>query len=247
MLEPEFPPLLSGRRIIEGQAALKGAVDGARNRSLGAGDVLWDDNPARVELAIVLEPDVPLIKAVQMLPLAMAAAGDCIGVLSPPQVGVMFRWPGGLLVNGALAGSITLVSDDCGSGAVPDWMVIGIDVRLRHDADGVEPGHHRDITSLAEEGCDELTNVQLIESYTRHFLTWLNLWQDDGFRAVHGGFLERLEGQDDPVVLDTAEAGDGPVLVVGLDEDGNLLIRKHDGTTSALQLLDAVELQAASG
>ena len=149
--------------MIEGQSALAGAVAGAQDHSLGAGDVLWDDNPARVELAIVLEPEVPRVDAAQMLPLAMAAAGDCIGVLSPPQVGVMFRWPGGLLVNGALAGRVTLISDDCNGDAIPEWMVVGLNVRLRHDGDDVEPGHHRDITSLAEEGCDELTNVQLIE------------------------------------------------------------------------------------
>lgn len=247
MLEPEFPPLLSGRRIVEGQTALAGAVAGARNHSLGAGDVLWDDNPARVELAIVLEPDVPLVRAVQMLPLAMAAAGDCIGVLSPPQVGVMFRWPAALLVNGAQAGRVSLMSDGSDRDAVPDWMVLGLDVRLHHEADDVEPGHHRDITSLAEEGCDELTNVQLIESYTRHFLTWLNLWQDDGFRAVHGGFLDRLEGRDEPVVLGAAATGQEPVTVIGLDEDGNLLVRRQDGSTTALLLLDALESQAAVG
>ena len=58
MLEPEFPPLLTGRRVIEGQSVLAAAIAGASVGSLGAGDLLWDDDPARVELAIVLEPEV---------------------------------------------------------------------------------------------------------------------------------------------------------------------------------------------
>lgn len=242
MLEPEFPPLLTGRRIIEGQSVLAAAIAGARATSLGAGDVLWDDHPARVELAILLEPEVPLTGAAQMLPVAMAAAGDCIGVLSPPQVGVMFRWPGEILVNGASVGRISLVSDRCRADAVPDWMVVHLTVRLQNESDEVEPGYVTHMTSLSEEGGENLTNVQLIESYSRHFLTWLNLWQDDGFKAVHGGFLERLCGQDEPIQLDAA--GDEPITVLGLDEDGNLLVRQADGATAALPLLDAVEMPA---
>ncbi|MGI9409893.1 MAG: biotin/lipoate--protein ligase family protein, partial [Hyphomicrobiaceae bacterium] len=88
LLEPSFPPLLSGRRAVPGQGPMDGALEGVRGGELGAGDVIWTDSPDMVELAIVLEPDVALARAAQMLPLTMVAAADCIGALAPPQVGV---------------------------------------------------------------------------------------------------------------------------------------------------------------
>ena len=38
----------------------------AQSRQLGAGDVVWSRNTARAELAIVLEPEVALERALQM-------------------------------------------------------------------------------------------------------------------------------------------------------------------------------------
>ncbi len=241
--EPEFPPLLSGRRVLEGQAVREAAIAGVRGHELGAGDVLWADDPSRVELAIVLEPEVALATAIQMLPLTMCAVGDCIGVLAPPQVGVMFRWPGTLLVNGAAAGEVALDVVDCGEREIPEWMVVAIALRFRHAPGAAEPGHiGADITALAEEGCEELTPAQLIESTARHFLTWLNIWQDDGFRAVHQSWLERVEGRDEIVAVAGRSSLIYNVSVLGLDEDGNLLVRDGDGPVTALALRDAVTL-----
>lgn len=235
--EPDLPPLLSGRRSVGGQSALDAARDGAARAALGAGDLIWNDDPAVVDIAIVLEPDIPLKAAAQVLPMAMVAVGDCLGALAPPQVGVMFRWPNHILVNGALAGSVRLVASGDEAAHVPDWLVIGIELRLHHPAEGREPGYDRDRTALAEEGCEELSSLQIIESCARHFLTWLNTWQDDGFQPVHENWLSRADGCDDAIEI---EGVDGAVLVTGMDEDGNLLIKSGSGEIASLALLDAV-------
>lgn len=242
LAEPDFPPLLNGRRIIEGQSPLAAAVAGATARDLGAGDILWDDNPDRVQLAIVLEPEVDLRRAAHMLPLAMVAVGDCIGALAPPQVGVTFRWPNTVLVNDAAVGRADAVASATTVDQVPDWMVVALDLRLRHGADRAEPGYAPDRTALAEEGCETLTNIQLIESYSRHFLTWLNIWQDEGFRAVHQSWIVRVEGRSEPV--DIPDFDETDVTVTGLDEDGNLLVRDEIGTVRSLSLLDAIAAPA---
>ena len=236
--EPSFPPLLSGRCVVEGSDPLAEAVRGARSGELGAGDALWAQDDETARLAIVLEPDDPLAKSAHALLLAMAAAGDCIGALTPPQVGVFFRWPGTILVNGAAAGEVRLVSAETDANAVPDWMVVALELSLGHAGDG-EPGHDPDVTTLGEEGCDDLTTADVLESYSRHFCTWLNTWQNDGLVPVSQQWRKHVEGNDAPVAI--RHAGETlTAKVLGLDEDGNLVVKPADGPARSLALLEAI-------
>ncbi|MEC9369650.1 MAG: biotin/lipoate--protein ligase family protein, partial [Pseudomonadota bacterium] len=92
---------------------------------------------------------------------------------------------------------------------------------------------------LGEEGGDELTRTDMIESFCRHFLTWLNHWDEDGFKPVHDSWLYRAEERDADIML---ESGGKTITAtfLGLDEGGNLLI-KRDGKTELHALLDHIE------
>ena len=239
--EPMLPPLLSGRRIIPGQSVRDAAVAGARAGSLGACDVLWDGDPTRVDIAIVLEPDVDLRQAAQMLPLAMVAVGDCIGAMAPPQVGVVFRWPNTIAVNGGRVGQIQVIADDVMPDAVPRWLVASLELQMRRNSDAAEPGQTPDTTSLADEGCEELTNLDIMGAFARHFMAWLHIWQDEGFGPLRQAWLERADGKDEPEKL-TPEQVDA-VTVVGMDEDGNLLVHGSSTVPTELPLLDAISVQ----
>jgi BirA family biotin operon repressor/biotin-[acetyl-CoA-carboxylase] ligase len=241
--EPTFPPLLTGRRLLEDLPVRAAAARDAAANVLGAGDVLWSDDPLRVEIAIVLEPEVPLTRAIQILPLTMCATGDCIGAMAPPQVGSTFLWPGTIQVNGAAVGEVTLDVAACADDEVPDWMVAGVSLRFRHPEDAAEPGQlGADMTALAEEGCGELTTYEIIESCSRHFLTWLNIWQNEGFEPVHQSWLARAAGRDEVLSIRHAGASFADVKVRGLDDEGNLLIQGESSPLSALALMDAITL-----
>jgi BirA family transcriptional regulator, biotin operon repressor / biotin---[acetyl-CoA-carboxylase] ligase len=245
IVEPDFPPLLSGRRIVPGASVLVEAVSGAKAGTLGAGDVLWDSDPTRVAVALVLEPDVALRKAAQMLPLAMVAAADCIGALAPPQVGVMFRWPGTVTVNSATVGEIVAISATDAPDHVPEWLVISMELRMRLPPDADEPGKTPEVTTLADEGCEDLSNLDIMGSFARHFLTWLNIWEDDGFRQINQSWIGRAEGNAAPA----GHRGLGNLATVsGMDEDGNLLVRdRTTGQVHALGLLDVIETAHKEG
>lgn len=235
---PDFPPLLSARRIVPGSRVFEAATTGAADGSLRAGDVLWDDDPTRVALAIVLEPDVSLGHAAQMLPLAMVAVGDCVGALAPPQVGVTFRWLRTIAVNGASVGNVRVASPTGDAACEPDWLVVAIDLRMRPAPDADEPGSAPDRTTLADEGCENLTNFDLMGSFARHFLTWLNIWQDEGFGPVRRNWLERAE------VDRGSDTENNFAAIDGMDEGGNLLVRSETGQTVTLALFDAVEIKS---
>ncbi len=179
---PVLPPLLDA---VLAKEPFKDAVEKLRAGKAGAGDVFFSNDIASARFAIILEPDVPASKALEMLPLAMVALGDCISVLVPPQVAVQFRPPLQVVVNKGIAGSIeAAISRTASDSNVPDWLVIGVETGLERSAGMPEPGEQPDITTLDEEGCTNLESQQFIETFARHFLTWLSIWQEDGFAPV---------------------------------------------------------------
>lgn len=231
---PTFPPLLNGHFLAGSEDAFAQACERAASGELGAGDVLWSSSPSKVDMAIVLEPEVPLATAVQMLPLAMVAIGDCLGALTPPQVGVSFTWPNHIRVNGGLAGAVkAAASGKPELDSTPDWMVIGLELRHRREAHEPEPGEVPEQTWLSEEGCEELSPTDIIESYSRHFLTWLNDWNDDGFRSAHASWLFRAEERDQDISV-TVGGKTFKGQMLGLDDNGNLLVKEGDETRSAM-------------
>jgi hypothetical protein len=63
------------------------------------------------------------------------------------------------------------------------------------------PGERMDATTLHEEGAGEVDRTQLIESVSRHFLTWVDTWQHEGFRPVHDNWTGRLPDDGKPVTV----------------------------------------------
>lgn len=232
--DPVFPPLLDGHALKAPQRPFEHACREAERGTLGAGDLVWSRNTARAECAIILEPEVPLATALQMNALTQVALLDCLGALLPPAVGVLHRWPGAILVNAASAGEVRLATPTAAPDAIPDWLVVGISVRLIHDVQGKEPGELPGQTALAEEGGSEITRTDVLQSFAAHFLTWLNTWQDDGFRPVVESWLSRAET---PMQIERGQSQQ-MVEVLGLDEEGGLIIRSDQGPARALPLLD---------
>ena len=91
---------------------------------------------------------------------------------------------------------VRLVIDPAaGSDDVPEWMIVSADVRLiAKEQDQAEwsqtPGPEQ--TSMAEEGGGFISRTRLVESSCRHFLAWVNRWQDDGFRRRKRPSAQRL-------------------------------------------------------
>ncbi len=242
--DPTFPPLLKGHDVPGAVEAFEDACTRASSGALGAGDVVWSRSATRIDVAIVLEPDVSLETAVQMLPLSMVAIGDCLGALTPPQVGQTFSWPGTIRVNGALAGTMRAAAGGPkDASSVPDWMVVGLWLRHLREESDPEPGEVPDQTWLSEEGCEDLTRSELIESYSRHFLTWLNNWNEDGFKSVHASWLYRAHENQEDISFELGGKTYNGVMR-GLDDNGNLLYSNGETTKSAL-LIDAFEFPEA--
>jgi len=231
--EPIFPPLLAGMPVKAPDQPFARACAEADAGRAGAGDVFWARATNRLDVAIVLEPDVILQQAMQMPFAAMVAFGDALGAIAPPELGVYYRWPGDIVVNGARAGFIRFaVPRDAGEDAVPRWLVIGITVTIRDDLAVSDPGLDDENTTLEEEGCGGITRTDLVESFCRHFLLWVHRWEEEGFRQITELWLDRTRQLSEDISVDGVIG-----RLLGLDESGNLLVKPPHGKAVSLPIL----------
>lgn len=239
LANPEFPPAFSGHIVMPGDDTMKRAAQGVRSGAFGAGDVVWSMETDSAVAAFVLEPEVPLATAMEMVPVLMVAIGDAIGSIAPPNIAFTYRWPDGLLANGAKVGEVYAAAESCASDAVPDWLVVGFSMRLTEAAvNGDEPGRQPDRTALHLEGAGDIDRTMMIEAVARHFLSWIDGWLQDGFKPVHPIWIGRRQ---EPAAR--LRLADGNSVVegefAGLDEHGGVLL-KTAGAVKGVSLIDAM-------
>ncbi len=196
MEELILPPLLNA---INAQNPFDTAVSHVRQRIAGAGDLFWFHKQNNVDIAIVLEPEVSGIRALEMVPLAMVALSDCLAVLLPPQVAVQFRDSKSIVVNGGIVGELTAaIAVTRSQNDIPDWMVLSLTTGLSRAESDDEPGFNPQITTLDEEGWEMVSQRKFTETFARHFLSWLAAWNDDGFSTIARAWKFKAEEQLEP-------------------------------------------------
>jgi biotin-(acetyl-CoA carboxylase) ligase len=240
LADPCFPPLLTGHPVNPPGDPFKHACRGAARRDLGAADVVWSRGSTRADLAIVLEPEVPLECALQMAPLMMVAAGDCLAALCPPPVAVQYRWPLDILLSGLPIGVVRIAAPRGPLDQAPAWLVVGVKLSIAGKRKGDRQREPQTVP-IGEIVGSQISRTDVLQSLAAHFLTWLDIWHDEGFRPVHDHWLFRAVGREAPVrIVQGAASVEG--LVLGLDEAANLMIKPGTEPVRGLPFLPHVEL-----
>lgn len=238
--DPALPPLLTGHAVAAEADPAEAAFDGAADGRYAAGDVCWSGAETHAVAAIVLEPECPLAVALQMAPLLLVAIGDALGSIGPPNLAITYRWPAGLLANGGDIGRVSLRAPACALLDEPDYIVVGFSIAMSlPEPVRSAPGRDTTMTALFEEGCGDLDRTLVIEAVARHFLSWLDGWQQDGFKSARPVLEGRLQDVGDRVTVPDG-AGIAAGRLIGIGDDGRLLL---DGDSR----MTAVSLAAGLG
>jgi hypothetical protein len=177
----------------------------------GAGTLVRVGRYDVVEFALVLEPAEPLAEARRVFFLGMTALADAIGSVGPPERPVTFEWPGTIRFDGARIGGARLGwPARCAEHDMPDWLVFGAMLTAARIGGG-DPGLTPLSTSLEDEQFFEEGDA-IVESFARHFMRALDLFEGAGLDRVAAPYLARLE----------------PRRECRLDHNGDLLVPKPD-------------------
>lgn len=237
-LAPSFPPLLTG--LATGPAnPFAVACDKAR-RGVDAGLLAWSAGPERLRAALVLAPETALEPAMAGFVACGVGLQNALGALAPPEVSVHLEWSGGVRVNGGHAGGLHMAASTRDPRAIPDWLVIGLDLTVALPAD-FEPGETPDWTALDAEGCGEVDPVGLLEAWSRHSLVRISDLDSPGARAsLHRDWQGLLWNLGKPVSVPVgARRHEGKFL--GADENFGMILTLADGGTRLVPLTDLLE------
>lgn len=220
--QPDFPPLLKGRAVVGDAAPFEAAIAAAR-AGCDAGLIFYTPDAARLELALVLTPEVALADAMAMFAAAGVGFQTAMGSIAPPEVAVHLTWDGTIRVNDASCGGLRMAADTRDSAAIPNWLIVGLGVPIWPLSDN--PGENPDQTALYSEGCADIDPVELLEFWARHTLVAINHWSEEGPAPLHRDWCELVHGIGSEVTIN-GQSG----VFQGVDERFGLLLKTGDGT-----------------
>jgi biotin-(acetyl-CoA carboxylase) ligase len=126
-----------------------------------------------------------------------------------------------VLVDGGLVGRLRLALPPGRAEDRPAWLLLGVSLDIVGPAE--EPGRRPDRIGLAETGCSELDPAGLAESLSRHFLSWLDRFEAEGFGPVRANWNARCHDRGRRVRLSIA-GQEWLGTLGGLERDGSLAI-----------------------
>lgn len=200
----------------------------------GAGTLAWVRSAARLEAAVVLEPEGSLAAARPALFAALSALADALAAFGPPEVPLTFVWPATVLVNGGVIGRGRLAwPPGTPDEAIPDWLVVAVEARIAFPR-GWDPGHGLEQTALEEEGWGEdATCQELTAAWARHLMANIAEWQ----RPAPAGGTPRLAERFLARLTRDERMGDGRR---GLDPATGDLVVEKDGARHVWPLRDGL-------
>lgn len=235
---PVLPPLLRPFAVPADvdafERCIKLAIEGAE-----PGTLLWSIGQEECEAAVVLAPEQPREQSLPIVLVAMLGLADGLGSLAPAALPVTFGWPDRLEINHAVVGGVLCATAPTeGPDVVPDWLVIGFRVAMCAPENRPPDSDDRTRTTLADEGCTEVPATDLLEQFGRHFLAWINRWQEEGVRPVQQAWLRRATGLGKEVEV-RAEGRVRTGVFEGLTETGAMRLVK-DGVAKTVALDEAM-------
>ena len=200
------------------EGAAHGTVVHADQQTAGRGRLSrrWSSPPGNLYLSIVLRPDVPLSRTIEIAFVAALAVADAVDALLPRQVRATLKWPNDVLVSGGKIAGILLEQSD-------DALILGIGLNVLRPPTGVS----YQVATIV--GCGGLATVDGTRSrLLAAFSDWFGIWQQDGFEPIRVAWLARAH----PVGSElSVRMGEGIVIgeFAGLDVDGALLLDTPEG------------------
>jgi BirA family biotin operon repressor/biotin-[acetyl-CoA-carboxylase] ligase len=223
--ETESTNMVAFRMAEEGAEEGTVVVAEAQHQGKGRLGRRWESPPGvNLYCSLILRPPVLPTQASQLTFLSAVAVARAIAAVTTLQPAI--KWPNDLLVEGRkVAGLLIEMSAETEK---VHFVVLGIGVNINMTRDQFPSDLRHPATSLALETGREISRLE----FTRALLTALDdtyeIFLTRGYEAIRDEWLSHcsIMGREVRIMFhESATYG----MVMGIDEDGALLLRLHDG------------------
>jgi BirA family biotin operon repressor/biotin-[acetyl-CoA-carboxylase] ligase len=184
----------------------------------------WQSPKGNLYTSLILRPEVSLLEAAQLGFVASLAVYDALGKIGPAGHQVQCKWPNDILLNKKKVAGILLESAGGAESKHPDWIILGMGLNVAwHPEDTEYPA-----TSLRFEGWSN-TLEEVISTYTKSFLSWMNSWLDNGFASIREDWMRRCKGIGEEIEV-RLEKENLIGIFEDIEEDGALRLNVNGKT-----------------
>lgn len=221
-------------RRLAAAGAAHGTVVHADEQTAGRGRLArrWFSPPGNLYVSIILRPETPAARFLELGFVAALAVADAVDALLPSHTRASLKWPNDVLVrDGKIAGILPEQDGDA--------IILGIGVNVLHAPEGPS---YKVSTIVGSGGLATVDGTR--ERLLKALGGWLEIWQQEGFAPVRAAWLARAHpiGTTLGVALaDRFVTG----RFAGIDIDGALLLDTPQGR--ARIVAGDVQLQPEAG
>jgi BirA family biotin operon repressor/biotin-[acetyl-CoA-carboxylase] ligase len=183
----------------------------------------WSSPPGNLYASLVLRPGAAPERTAQLGFVAALAVTDALRELAPQLAEPTCKWPNDVLVGGRKIAGILLESE-MDKGEHLAFVIVGVGINLV----SAPPDAEHPATSIAGEGRLAPAPHTALGAFARHFESWAQVWENEGFAPVRDGWRARAAflGEQIQVRLDTTTLRG---KFIDLDQHGVLLLETEGG------------------
>jgi BirA family transcriptional regulator, biotin operon repressor / biotin---[acetyl-CoA-carboxylase] ligase len=223
--ETESTNMVAFRLADEGADEGTIVVAEAQHRGKGRMGRRWESPPGvNLYTSLILCPPISPMQAAQLTFLSAVAVARAIAETTSLQPEI--KWPNDVLVNGAkVAGLLNEMSAETEK---VNFIVLGIGININMRRDQFPDDLRHPATSLALEEGRDISRLELTRALIAALDDFYDTYLVHGYDPIREEWLSRCttNGREVRVTFqESAQEG----MVMGIDEDGALLVRLHDG------------------
>ncbi|MEE4296223.1 MAG: biotin--[acetyl-CoA-carboxylase] ligase [Wenzhouxiangella sp.] len=181
----------------------------------------WFSPDNGLYLALILEPEFEPSRYGEIGLIGLLSLGWAVSDHVAPMTDLRYRWPNDLLLSGSKVGGVTLRKASDAS-----WLVLGVSLNVASEPSEVIDGG----CVVIEGGCAEIQPTDILESFAREFLHWINRWDEDGLSTVLSALKGRWGKVGESALIDLAPGESVAGEFQEAREDGALILRTPDGS-----------------
>ncbi|MEI7637482.1 MAG: biotin--[acetyl-CoA-carboxylase] ligase [Syntrophus sp. (in: bacteria)] len=202
-------------------------VADAQGKGKGRMNRVWQSPPGRnLYVSVILRPRIAPPTAPQLTLVAGVAVAELLAACGLKDVTI--KWPNDVLISGKKVCGILTEMNSSASGV--DFIILGIGLNININREEFEPALCDTATSLKIETGKAHDRIEIISGLLNLIETWYKVFLSTGFPGVRDAWLNYADILGRPIrVVFREDTQTG--VVMGIDDDGTIVMKGADGTT----------------